>query len=491
VSRDLAHRILGIPEQLLFPASKTLVVLEQLVLGALAAALVCVAGPGTAVVLVLALILGLCLVWAPSRLAVGLFVAFMVTSQEYRSLTTFHLGGIVWHPRELVLIALLAHWAAQLVRGKVRIAADPTHLAVLVYALFFVQIGLVGLLLEPDLHRVVAECRYPLFIASYVVLVSLIRDRKELSFYVALVFWATVVVAGLSIAFFAYTLLARTTINTQNAWGAFVPRQFGPMIIQSVRPRGHMFYEVCITALASLLFCPGLSKKRRLFYLAMMGMLSFALLIMFMRTAYAALFVSLAALAFLALPRRAQFVVAVLGIVLSVAFVAAFGPALYAKLHEVIPSVGASIEGRIVEIAGSWRMFMAHPILGAGMGSGFKEFGAVAKTSQLAYAATEYRTVHNVWMYYLFKGGFVGFVLVACGLGGLVLRGYAAIPQLHDPKDRCLLRGLVAGLCGQLVASLAMPRLTYPVGHVFIALMACAIVVFATQRATPAAERTP
>ena len=42
-----------------------------------------------------------------------------------------------------------------------------------------------------------------------------------------------------------------------------------------------------------------------------------------------------------------------------------------------------------------------------------------------------------------------------------------------------LLIGLAASFGGQLVASLAMPRLTYPKGHVYIAILAACWVVFA------------
>ncbi|MCC6143996.1 MAG: hypothetical protein IT368_09335, partial [Candidatus Hydrogenedentes bacterium] len=75
-------------------------------------------------------------------------------------------------------------------------------------------------------------------------------------------------------------------------------------------------------------------------------------------------------------------------------------------------------------------------------------------------------------MYFLFKGGMVGTMFVLLGLGGIFARGYITVDKLSDMRDRFFLRAMLAAYAGQLLASLAMPRLTYPEGHVFVAMMA-------------------
>jgi O-antigen ligase len=120
------------------------------------------------------------------------------------------------------------------------------------------------------------------------------------------------------------------------------------------------------------------------------------------------------------------------------------------------------------------------------MGSIFKGIGLAAKTSQVGYGAQDFQTVHNVLMYFLFKGGLLGTCLALVGLTGILFRGYMLIYTLRVPFERTIARALVAAYGGQLIASLAMPRLTYPIGAVFVSMIAAAFVVLGDQ--TSAAE---
>lgn len=457
---------------------------QQLVVAVLVGLFVVSMGPVKSVAAVLAVLAVLLALFASPKLVVAGFLAFMLITHQYRSFFVLPFGGIVWHPRELLLFAALAYWAAKVLQGKVRIPADPLHFAFVLYGLFFVQIAVVGLYYEPNLQQIITECRYPIFLLSYVLLISFVRDRRDLRFHMGVVFSITTLIAAASIALFTLTFLTGNIISTQNAFGEFVQRQVGPLLFTSVRPNGHMFFEISVVVLVSLVVCSEISKKLRLLYLALIGFLCAAILITMMRTAYVALIVSLGMLAFLCIPnRRTQALVAAIGLAGGVAVLPIFGAAIHALVEEAVAGVGASIKGRLVEIAGAWHTFKEHPVLGTGMGSGFKGFGYVSKTSQLAYAQTTYHTVHNVWMYYLFKGGLAGFLLAAVALGAMFARGYYLVPIIRDPKERALLRGFVAALGGQLVASIAMPRLTYPEGHVFLAMMGAAFVVLARQNA--------
>jgi O-antigen ligase len=201
--------------------------------------------------------------------------------------------------------------------------------------------------------------------------------------------------------------------------------------------------------------------------------------------------VSLLALGLLFLPRELQALAWFFGLVILGAIFVAVGLEVHTVLLDLVPEdLGISLMGRFVEIEGAWEAFLREPLLGAGMGSTFEGMGYVAKTTQYSFAQVEYQTVHNVWIYYLFKGGLVGMALILLGLGGIVWRGYWIADRITAARERFLMRGLLAAFIGQLVASLAMPRLTYPIGGVFLAMMAAAFAVMARSVADgPAAAR--
>ncbi len=424
----------------------------------------------------------------PSRAMIGVFLVFMVATHMYKSFAVLPFGGVEWHPRELLLFLLLAHAAGKVVRGRADLRPDMMHYFFFLYVFFFVVIAARGFLLYPEISDVIAECRYPVFLASYFAFVACTHGMADLRYYVHLIFALTIAIALASFAFFGYTLVAGV-INVQNWLGEYVPRIVGPWLLQSVRPNGHMFFEVSVVVLAGMVFCPDLSRARRAAYALLILLFLAAIVIMMMRTAYIALFLSLAVLVVLHLPREAQAWAGVMGVGAAAALAAFFGLHLHETIDQWIPGLEVSLRGRFVEIGGALRMFEREPLLGAGMGSKFTGMGFVAQTTLVSVAQADYQTVHNVWMYYLFKGGMVGMILVFLGLGGIALRARAIIEALPSRKDRFFMKGLLAACGGQLIASLAMPRLTYPIGGVFLAMIAAAFVVAA--REPPAAEDQP
>ncbi len=266
-------------------------------------------------------------------------------------------------------------------------------------------------------------------------------------------------------------------MSVQNSLGEYVQRLVGPFLLQSVRPNGHMYFEVSVIVLVSYWLSPAATWRKRLLILPLLGIRLFAIAITMMRTAYISLFVSMAVLVVLFLPRELQIIAAFLTLIAVAVGIAAMSVGLHEVVTQAIPGLEISIRARVVEIKGAMRLFLRSPLMGAGMGSSFTGISYVAKTTQFSYTQVAYQTVHNVWMYYLFKGGLVGMVLVALGLGGIIGRGYLITQRIPDLRDRYLMRGLLAALIGQLIASLAMPRLTYPKGAVFLAMAAAAFVV--------------
>ncbi len=465
---------------ILFPESRALLLAEEAVLALLSAYFVYTRGATMGVAAALAIAFGLLFAFGPSRFPLVIFVGYMAAAHQYRSLVTKQFGGIEWHPREVLLFMLLFHFGAKLLQGKASWRHDLTDIPMILYGAFFLDIAVCGLLREADLHRWIAECRYPIFLCSYIAFASLIRDKRMLYQGLWFLFALGTAIACLALAFFCYTFVTRHVVNTQNAFGEYVPRQLGPLLVQSVRPNGHMLFEIALTVLASLFFCPTLTRVQRFGCVLGIGLFGAAIAIGMMRTAYVAVALSLALTGFFLIPsqatRRSLLAVTLIGGTVAALFSAA---TFYAYFTGIAPILGESLRGRIEEIKGAWGVFMQHPLMGGGMGSTFEAMGFVSKTSTLAYGQAEYQTVHNVWMYFLSKGGLFGFVLAATALTGLWARGVALIGRATNAVDRYVLIGLVASFGGQLIASLAMPRLTYPNGHVYVAIMAACWVVLA------------
>lgn len=425
--------------------------------------------------------------FGPARLMTSVFLLGMVLLHQHLSLFVLPAGGIEWHPRELLLFLFLAHAGVHVVARKVPLWEDPVHFYMALYIGFFALTGAVGLVNQYALDEIIEECRYPIFLACYPALLICVRQRTDIFWYSRLLLLLAVAIAAASIAFFLYTLLSGNVINIQNAYGSFVQRQIGPLLLQSVRANGHMYFEVALVMLTALIACPAVRMPAKLVFGLFAAIFAAAIVITMMRTAYVAVALSFVLLIFLSLPRTLRMLSLFSGVLAVALILLVFGFALYETVQTHLPDIEVSLKGRVEEIAGAWGEFSDHPLLGVGMGRSFEAFGYVAKTSQFSYAQAEYQTLHNVWMYFLFKGGLAGILLAVVGLGGLALHGARVMDRLQDPFDRFFARGLAAAFTGQLVASLAMPRLTYPQGHVFVATVAVAFLWLA-QPAQPAPE---
>ncbi|MCF6287479.1 MAG: hypothetical protein L3K26_20195, partial [Candidatus Hydrogenedentes bacterium] len=89
----------------------------------------------------------------------------------------------------------------------------------------------------------------------------------------------------------------------------------------------------------------------------------------------------------------------------------------------------------------------------------------------------DYDSLHNFWLYLAWKGGLVGLALVVLALGGLLLYSNRITKRLSTMNQRCFARALQAIFIGQLVASCAMPRLTYANGALFLVIWTMAFVL--------------
>ena len=177
----------------------------------------------------------------PSVVVVTFFVLFMGFSHQFRSWAVLPFGGIEWHPREALLFLLFAHAVVQAARGRIEARLSETHFFVYMFALFYALTAAVGVFQGQPLSGIVSELRNGMFIAAFFVFAACLpapRDAMRLAG--ALLVVAALTAAG-AIAFFLYTALTGHIVNVQNAFGEFVPRLFPPVIVQSVRPNGHVF----------------------------------------------------------------------------------------------------------------------------------------------------------------------------------------------------------------------------------------------------------
>ncbi|MBX7259231.1 MAG: O-antigen ligase family protein [Candidatus Hydrogenedentes bacterium] len=457
-----------------FP-DKKMVFRQQVALAVAAAIAVAVLGWEKSILIACGVPALMVLVFGPSAFIAILYCVLLLFSHQYYSVATWSFGGIVWHPREILLFLLMGHVAYLVLLRKVHVGVHTVHIGMLSLAVYFILAMFTGIMRRVDTSSLIGEARFPFFILSYFLLVALIRDRRQARRMLFVVLSVTILVATVSIAYFLYASLTGNLVQLhQTPWGEFMLYPLGKFTFQMVRPNGHALFEMFLVIAVSLALARNVRFRFRVFWTAIACILGAAIFITFMRTAYASAAVSLAVLTLLCLPgRRLPYVmVSMVGIgIMAVLAFTSFRLLSGAMLTGY--EVEASLRARFIEMAGALNAFMQHPLFGVGLGGGFEALDMAQSGEQLAAGVREYTTVHNIWMYYLYKGGLVGLLFVITAYSLIVVSGQALVLAEAEPKSRALARGVLAAFVGQLVAGLAMPRFLYPQGYVVIALVAC------------------
>lgn len=433
----------------------------------LAAPVVCLIAAGAAVVLL-----------GPARWALSLFVLYMTASHLYNSPFVVPAAGVEWHPRELLLLLFLGRFGVEVLKARAVLTASPVHFFVGAFGLAWVSMAVTGLLHANSPTNWIAEARYPFFLLAYPALLAFMRTPADVWRVARLLLGIALLIAVAGITLFLVLFAMDMVINNeQNYLGEYVRRQVGPYLLQSVRPNGHMYFEIGCTILISLFFSRGLRLHARAGIVLTLGIFAFAILITMMRTAYVTTALGVGLFLIASLPRVSRGPLLLLGIGGLLFGMLAFGPTLYGKVDTALPALEISLKGRLEEVGGGLGVFAEHPIFGGGLGNTFQAMGYVAKSTQASYGQATYLMVHNVWLYYLFKGGLVAFLLALFGLGGIAAYGWWLSSRLGTSLQRGFCRGLACAFTAQCIGSLAMPRFNYPAGIVFILLTAVAFVV--------------
>ncbi len=417
----------------------------------------------------LALPFGVLYLLLPLNYSATIFLIFMILNHYYISVRVFPIAGMEIHPREIMMFMLLGNFFVNFAIKRIHWRWSVFQYFALLYLFFFIYIATVGFLSGYHWQRIVAETRFPFFFLSAFVFPYAWDSVKSLKKTIDVIFVVTILLALATCAIFVYVLFTGSILRFQNFMGEFVPAKIGPFRLQEVRLNGHMFFEIFFVIFLNQFFYYK-DKKKKIQSLCMFLFFVPPLLILMMKTALVCVFFACVLVVIVYLPSRLRplaFILFILGV--TVVFFT-----LVLLFHLEILSwtnskLGISLQARLVEITGALENFMESPLIGKGMGSQFEGLGLASNFWQDLYALATYQTLHNLWVYWLFKGGIIGFSIIAMALAGILLRGgYIAITK-YAGEDKGFWIGYWCALVAQVVVmSLAFPRLSYPIGQVYL-----------------------
>jgi O-antigen ligase len=141
--------------------------------------------------------------------------------------------------------------------------------------------------------------------------------------------------------------------------------------------------------------------------------------------------------------------------------------------------------GRIHYWSVAFQIFTAHPILGAGLdafGNAFTRFDTLSGAFRIEQA-------HNDYLQMLADGGVIGFLCVAAFVGILFRNGIRNISAAHDPLNRSIATGALAGCFGIAIHSFFDFPLRTPSNALFFLLLAVLATTRFGHRRSRATER--
>ncbi|MCA1901786.1 MAG: O-antigen ligase family protein [Candidatus Hydrogenedens sp.] len=405
----------------------------------------------------------------PLNYSATIFLLFIFLNHYYISPIIFPVIGLEIHPREIMLFMFVANFFVNLTIERVYWRWSLFLYFVVLYLLFFVYTATLGFLSGYDWHRVVAETRFPVFAITAFIFSYAWKSLHSLKKTINILFILSVVIAIATYGLFIYVLITGKTLRFQNFMGEFVPAKIGSLRLQEVRFNGHMLFDLWFVVFLSQFFYFKEWKKKIISAVVILFFIP-PLLILMMNTALLTVFFASVIVIIIYLPSRLRLFASVLFVL---AVFAVFFSLMLLFHMEILSwtnsELGISIQSRLVEITGAFENFMESPLLGKGLGSQFVGMGLASNFWQDLYALATFQTLHNLWMYWLFKGGIVGFSIIVIALAGILTKSGYLINILWTDKDKGFWVGYWACLVSQVVVmSLAFPRLSYPVGQVYL-----------------------
>lgn len=414
----------------------------------------------------------------PLNYSATIFLVFMMLNHYYISIKVFPLAWMEIHPREIMMFMFLGNFFVNLILERIYWRWSVLLYFVLLYLLFFVYIATIGFISGNHWQRVIAETRFPFFFLSALIFPHAWKSLASLKKTVNIIFILTVILGIATCAIFIYVFLTGKILRFQNYLGEFVPAKIGPLRLQEVRLNGHMFFEIFFIIFLSQFFY---HKKYKEKLKALMFLVFFVppLFILMMKTALVSVFFGSVLVVILYLPSRLRpFMFIMFTLFLAVVFFT-----LVLLFHLDILSwtnsdLGISIQARLVEVTGALENFKKSPLLGTGMGSQFEGMGLASNFWQDLYALSTYQTLHNLWVYWLFKGGIIGFCIIIFALAGIIFFSGYLVNIRYQRDDKGFWIGYWCALVAQVVVmSLAFPRLSYPIGQVYLAFSVAIFII--------------
>ncbi len=474
----IEKRINSVLRANLYPSDR-LALCQQITLLALAILMLIVAGWKIALTIGLVILLLILLMIGNSTVVASVFALYLLFSHQYYSPFIIALGGVECHPRELILMLFIVHGLWRFPIDTPVLRASVLHVGIALLMTFFLCAALVGEFRGGDLKAMVAELRSPMFLAAYPFMLVCLNTVRSVTQTLRLIGVFAVLVAVASISFFLYATISGNTIQlNQTPLGEIMRYPFGDRIVQMVRPNGHAIFEMAITICMSVIISRNVRLRTRFLASGLLIIFVAALIITFMRTAYVATLVSLALLILLALPAKLRgLLVLLLSVIVLVLILHAFSARIYPEV-DMTTNFGTSIRGRFVEIEGALREFRQYPLFGSGLGGSYETLSLAQPGEQLAAITVKRSATHNAWVYFMYKGGAIGLGSVLLAYGVMIAGMCSIWSGMRVGCESALLRGMLAAFIGQLVASLAMPRLLYAQGYVLVALVMTVFYVF-------------
>lgn len=424
---------------------------------------------------------GLLYLLLPLNYSATLYLLFMMVSHYYISPVIFPIAGVELHPREIVNFAFIANFLVNTVFGRVYWRKSMFLIFAWIYFFFFVYCAVIGFLQGHHWQRVIAETRFPMFFLSAFLLPHCWRDIEQFKSTLKLMFCISLLVVIATYGVFIYPLVTGKYLRVQNFLGEFVPYKIGSIRLQEVRFNGHMYFELWYGIYLSA-FLAKKGWKQKLENILFVIVFFIAILMLKMNTALLSVFMISGIIVIAYMPPRLRLFSGLIFSLLILTFFLTLAYLFYADILSWTNSkLGISLQARLVEITGAIENFMESPLIGKGFGSMFVGLGLASNFAQDLYAQATFQTLHNLWFYWLFKGGIVGIILIIGAFMGIFLKSavliFGKVATLRD--DSYYWIGWWSVLVSQvLIISLAFPRISYPIGQVFFALsLACFIVL--------------
>ncbi|MCX8064753.1 MAG: hypothetical protein N3G21_06225 [Candidatus Hydrogenedentes bacterium] len=429
----------------------------------------------------------------PLNYSATIFLIFMMLSHYYLSPIIFPVAGMELHPRELMNLAFISNFLVNVVFGRVYWRKSIFLIFAWLYFLFFIYCAVIGFLFGHHWQRVVAEIRFPLFFLSSFILPHCWKDLEQLKLTLRVMLGVSLIVVLMSYALFLYPLVTGRYFRVQNFLGEFLPYKVGPFRLQEVRFNGHMYFELWYGIFLSSFFAKE-KWREKIKSLLLVIIFLFAILILKMNTALVSVFMISGIIIIAYLPSRLRLFFGLIFTFLILSFFLTLAYLFYSEILSWTNSrLGISLQARLVEVTGALQNFMESPLLGKGFGSMFVGLGLASNFARDLYAQATFQTLHNLWFYWLFKGGIIGMILIFSAFLGLFLKSAFLIFGKGEKlrEDAYYWIGWWSVWISQiLIISLAFPRISYPIGQVFFALsIACFIVLEGESEKTPVLDK--